>query len=298
MLLTWREATAAALYGRGGFYVREEPRAHFRTSAHVPSFARAVAALADRHGLRTVVDLGAGGGELVAGLAALQPDLALHGVDLAPRPVGLAPAVGWTAELPRCDGALVVANEWLDSVPVDVLEQTGDGPRLVLVDPRTGGEALGDAPAPNDLAWLDRWWPLRRVGERAEVGLPRDAAWAAVVRAVDGVAVAVDYAHTRDERAAGAYADGTLRAHRGGRLVRPVPDGSCDVTSAVALDAVQAAGEQAGATTLAVSSQRDAMDGLLEAGGLQQRLERAELRDPAALGGFTWLVQRCGVRVQ
>ncbi|MFD0891894.1 hypothetical protein ACFQ08_45695, partial [Streptosporangium algeriense] len=32
MWLTWRAATQRALYGENGFYLRERPSAHFRTS--------------------------------------------------------------------------------------------------------------------------------------------------------------------------------------------------------------------------------------------------------------------------
>lgn len=49
--------------------------------------------------------------------------------------------------------------------------------------------------------------------------------------------MAVDYAHVREARPP----FGTLTGFRSGREVRPVPDGSCDLTSHVALDACAAA---------------------------------------------------------
>ena len=80
---------------------------------------------------------------------------------------------------PRLTG-LLIANEWLDDVPVDVVEGTPGGPRLVLVDP-SGEESYDGPPDEDAAAWLARWWPLGP-GLRAEVGLARDAAWAHTLR--------------------------------------------------------------------------------------------------------------------
>ena len=104
--LPWGAAMEQALYGNGGFYVRERPAAHFRTSAHVsPLFAGAVAELLLRvdaalgHPAELAfVDMAAGSGELVCGvLAALPPGpagrLRPYAVELAPRPDGLDPRV-------------------------------------------------------------------------------------------------------------------------------------------------------------------------------------------------------------
>ena len=73
----------------------------------------------------------------------------------------LTPGIEWRDRLPDSVTGLVIANEWLDNVPLDVVELTGDGPRLVVVDPRTGAELPGPTPAPEDTDWIDRWWPLR-----------------------------------------------------------------------------------------------------------------------------------------
>ncbi|WP_331271919.1 SAM-dependent methyltransferase [Motilibacter aurantiacus] len=302
--LPYRAAVRHALYGPAGFYRRPEgPAGHFRTSVHASPLllAEALARLARAAGLRRVVDIGAGRGELLLALAEADPGLALHGVDVAPRPDGLPGQVRWSFRPPRGGTALLLGHEWLDDVPVDVVERTPGGVRTVLVDPRSGAETPGPPPSPADRAWLRRWWPLREVGDRAEVGRPRDRAWAAAVGTLrGGLAVAVDYAHLRVERAAGAYAAGTLRGHRDGRLVPPVPDGSCDVTAAVAMDAVAAAGLAAGARAYVLATQRAVLGHLLPEpvdGGfaaLERRARVAELRDPDGLGGFCWLVQAVG----
>ncbi|RZS79445.1 SAM-dependent MidA family methyltransferase [Motilibacter rhizosphaerae] len=294
----WREAVAEALYAPGGFYRRPEgPAGHFRTSAQEPLFAEAVAALARELGLGAVLDVGAGRGELLHGLAAHAPELRLCGVDVVPRPPGLPPGVGWTQPEERTAGdepVLAVAHEWLDAVPVDAVALAEDGPRVLLVDD-DGSEEPGPPADDAELAWLERWWPLAAPGDRAELGGPRDAAWTALLRSLPpgSAALAVDYGSLRAERAAGAFTGGTLRGHRGGRLVPPVPDGSCDITAAVAMDAVRAAGEACGATTLLDTTQREALGRLLApGGGWARELARAELRDPTGVGAFRWLLQR------
>lgn len=311
MLVGWREATSRALYGPRGFFVSGAgPAAHFRTSVHAsPLFAAAVLALAGRLGLRSVLDLGAGRGELLVQLAALDPSLWLAGVEVAPRPADLPAAIGWLAALPaRLPATLVVANEWLDDVPVDVAVRGASGWRLVLVDPATGDEAPG--PPVADASWLAQWWPSARPGVRAEIGAPRDDAWADVVSRLEGgAALAVDYAHLAADRCSGAYDGGTLTAYRRGQQVRPVPDGSCDVTSHVALDAVAAAGVLAGATNALLLRQRAALPLLgvraprLEPGGepsaylhaLARAGELAELTAAGGLGDFQWLLQTVGL---
>ncbi|GLW25093.1 hypothetical protein Mame01_51350 [Microbispora amethystogenes] len=322
MEVTWREAVERALYGAEGFYLRERPDRHFRTSVHAsPVFAEAVLRLLERvdatlgrPGVVDFVDVGSGDGLLAARVvAAAPPDLAARlravAVDLSPRPRGLDPRVAWEPEVPYGVTGLVVANEWLDNVPLDVAEATPAGPRLVLVDPATGAERPGPVPDPEDLAWLDRWWPLGPVGDRAEIGRPRDEAWAGVIaRLTRGTAVAVDYAHLAGRRPA----LGTLAGYRDGSPVPAVPDGSCDVTAHVALDACAAAGERAGAETTTLTTQREALRDLGVTGArpplalasadpagyvraLGRASQEAELIDPAGLGGFGWLSQsRCG----
>ena len=203
----WREAWTAAAYGPDGFYTRgEAPADHFRTSVHAsPLFAEAVGTLLDRVDAALgrpdpldLVDVGAGRGELLAAVAAADRPyrrrLRLLAVEVGPL---ARPGVGTVrdvADLPPVTG-LLVANEWLDDVPLDVVEQTRDGPRLVLVDV-DGRESLGPPPDPADRAWLHRWWPLAEPGDRAEIGRSRDDAWAAAIGRIErGVAVAIDYGH-------------------------------------------------------------------------------------------------------
>ncbi|MCU1602821.1 MAG: hypothetical protein JWO22_3530 [Frankiales bacterium] len=278
---SWSEAWNDALYGNDGFFLREDPLAHFRTNVAVPLFATAVRRLAQRLDVAMgfpdpfdVVDLGAGRGDLLNALTDVPPRWRLIGVDLCEP---------WAPQVPALDG-LLLANEWLDAVPLDVVE---DG-LLVLVD-EAGTETFG---APHASDWAATWWP---VGGRVEVGAPRDLAWAAAVSRVRrGAAVAIDYGHTLRERRP------TLTGYRDGRQVPPVPDGSCDITAHVALDSCAAA------TGARVLSQRDALQLLgvsailpphVDAATLERGSQARELLDPDGLGGFGWLVQSVGVDV-
>ncbi|WP_369186132.1 SAM-dependent methyltransferase [Streptomyces sp. R08] len=323
----WRTASQEALYGPEGFYRRPEgPAGHFRTSVHASAlFAGAVARLLCRvdealgsPAVLDFVDLGAGRGELVTGvLAALPSEVAARvraqGVELADRPVGLDPRVEWTAEPPKGITGLLFANEWLDNVPVEVAEVDPAGvPRLVLVR-EDGTERLGEPVSGAEASWLARWWPQApEEGLRAEIGLPRDTAWASAVAAVDqGLAIAVDYAHTRDARPP----FGTLTGFREGRETAPVPDGSCDITAHVALDACASATATASAGALPgarLLTQRAALRALGVTGArppltlastdptayvraLASAGEAAELTAPGGLGDFGWLVQSVGI---
>ncbi|MGW9207503.1 SAM-dependent methyltransferase [Embleya sp. NPDC055664] len=313
--LTWQEATRRALYGAEGFYRRAEgPAGHFRTSVHAsPLFARALADLAAASGLDTVVDVGAGRGELLIALCRIAPHLESVGVDVADRPEVLPPSIGWGPEIPAGRNVLLVANEWLDNIPVDVVEVDARGVvRVVEVDVRTGHERLGAPVGGEDARWLERWWPLgdARPGRRAEIGAPRDAAWArAVGRLERGVAVAIDYGHV----GGGRPPYGSLAGYRQGRQVPPVPDGTCDVTCHVAMDAVAAAGEAAGAGGTVLTTQRHALRALGVTGqrppyalartdptaylsALRDAGEAGELTARGGLGDFHWLTQTAPTR--
>lgn len=314
----WRAAAEAALYGPDGFYRRPEgPGGHFRTSVHAsPLFAGAVARLLcrvdealGRPASLDFVDMAAGRGELVTGvLAALPADVAArtraYAVEIADRPHTLDHRIEWLPEPPRRITGLLFANEWLDNVPVEVAEVDAAGvPRVVLVR-RDGAERLGEPVAGAEAEWLARWWPSASAteGARAEVGLPRDEAWATAVSALDlGLAVAVDYAHSATTRPP----FGTLTGFREGRETAPVPDGSCDITAHVALDACALPGAR-------LLSQRDALGALGITGArpplelastrpaeyvraLATAGEAAELTATGGLGDFGWLLQPVGI---
>jgi SAM-dependent MidA family methyltransferase len=298
------------------------PAAHFRTSTHVgPVLAGALLVLlreVDRRlghpAALDVVDVGAGRGELLAELLRqadepLARRLRPVGVDLLPRPDALDPRVAWIqGAAPACVPTLrglLIAHEWLDELPVDVVVVGDDGGlRTVLVDD-DGTESLGGPVDASTAAWVRRWWGGPAPGDRAEHGVARDAAWRACVQRVEaGTALAVDYGHVRADRDTGRYAAGTVTGYRDGRTTAPVPDGSVNLTAHVAVDSLVAADLRG--TAYPPVRQRDALLALGVSGALPEialartdpdayadALELAsqasELLDPAGLGGFWWL---------
>lgn len=313
---------AAALYGPGGFFTRPDsaPADHFRTSALAsPLFAGALAQLVARldqalgHPNRLdVVDVGAGRGELLAALVEAVPSdlrsrLRPVAVEVAPPPA--ESTVVWTDRIPTSITGLLLATEWLDNVPLDVAQRDDTGVvRYVLVDPASGEEALGEPVTGLDADWLNRWWSLAESGQRAEIGRPRDEAWADAVQAVQrGAALAIDYGHLAADRPP----LGTLTGFRHGREVAPVPDGSCDLTAHVAVDAIAAAvrdDTRAALPPAVVTTQRQALHALGLSGtrppiglartdpaaylrGLAVAGQAGELTDPAGLGAHYWLLQ-------
>ncbi|MEV4411601.1 SAM-dependent methyltransferase [Catellatospora sp. NPDC049609] len=291
-----------ALYGPDGFFVRERPADHFRTSAHSSHFARAIGTLmvdVDRAlgspEVFDLVDVGAGRGELLSGVLAALPDelrarTRAIGVEVSPRGDTTSPGIAWRAELPRGLTGLLLATEWLDNVPLDLAR---DGSYL-----DTDLHACGPLDAA-DAAWVERWWPAPP-GEIAEIGRSRDEAWADAVGALDaGLALAVDYGHQLGARPPLPTATG----FRDGREVVPAFDGTTDITCHVAIDSAAAA---AGEDHLLVR-QREALHRLGLDGArppltlastdpaaylraLAAASELAELTTPAGLGSHWWLL--------
>lgn len=330
----WSSAMERALYGPEGFYTSGTgaPGRDFRTSSTAsPHFARALLRLAahvdaalDFPDRFTLVEVAAGRGALLRTLRNHVTDeapqlagrLRLVGVDLAPRPDDLPDDVAWQRDVMDLHlfTGLLVANEWLDNVPCDVVEQ-GEAFAAYVEVAEDGTERVAERVEPADQVWLDRWWPLVDDGERAELGHHRDAAWCQAVTKIDrGLAVCVDYAHDLADREAGLWGAGSLVGYREGRQVPPRLDGSTDITAHVALDAVAAAGQVAGAGDTVLLDQRTALRALGLRGGrpdialassdpraylqaLSGAGEEAELIARGGLGDFGWLVQGVGIDV-
>lgn len=321
MALPWSEAWRRASTGAGGFWRREVPSAHFATSTG-PVLAQAMiellhdvsARIAASPGGRPtegddldVIDVGAGDGTLLNAMSDLLEGTELgarcrlRGIDVRPRPPGLRADVQWwegdAEELPASGiCGLVMAHEWLDEVPLDVIQRDARGnDRLVLVA-EDGREILGDPVPPGDplAAWASDWWPLGAVGDRTEVGVTRDRAWGRLCAAVRaGTVVASDYARDRPEP--------TLRGYRDGSVVPPVPDGSCNVTADVTIGSCVAFTAGARVSTC---TQREALAALgvsgampdptnMDAGeyarDLSHALSARVLRSPGGRGAFRWL---------
>lgn len=344
-----------ALYGPAGFFLRNRPGDHFRTSALAsPLFATALRRLLHRvddalgHPDRLdLVDVGAGRGELLAAiLQDLDPAVRRRVSATAVERAHFTPPDGVTyaATVPPGLTGLLIATEWLDNVPLDLARDSRYlDANLDLADPLDSADA----------AWCDRWWPTadpdgsattdsddraatwpdggiatrsdRDVdggdgrfgspdpddlevghGTVVEIGSARDAAWSDAVRRLDrGLALAVDYGHTRTERPD----FGTVTGFRDGREVPPALDGSTDITCHVAMDSVAEAGQAAaGGGPYVLLRQRAALHALgirgdrpalALAGTDPQGYLRAlvaagqagELTALGGLGGHWWLAQ-------
>ena len=176
-------------------------------------------------------------------------------VDLRDRPADLPAAVEWARDLwdvrydrwttgaaepwlARPEPVMIICCEWLDDLPVVVVRRHADGWREMIIGD-DGTEEFGPRLHEEQLAWADQWWPA---GQRAEVGLTRDRAWAALAAVVarrGGCALMIDYGHRLGERPA----DGSFAAYRDGRSVPPTPSGEVNLTAHVSVDSVRAVGE-------------------------------------------------------
>lgn len=287
-MIPWPEAWRQALYGPDGFYRRPEgPAGHFRTASHAApaELGGAIARLADRLRAGQIVDVGAGRGELLTSVPGDFEGRARWGVDIVGRPPHLPERIGWAAGLENLpvsalNGALVIAWELLDVVPLTICEPGGTGaPVTQLVDPGTGRERPGRPPTSIMENWIRDWWPVTAETTRIEVGLERDLFWRGLIRHAQRhgarAALCVDYAHTTADRPP----DGSLTGFRRGRAVPPVPDGTMDLTAHVAIDSLAAAS----GFPYELTTQAQALADL----GVTGR----ELLDPGGLGGFAWLLQ-------
>ena len=159
---------------------------------------------------------------------------------------------------------------------------------------RNGIERLDGPAAAPDQEWLNAWWP---VGSRAESGRTRDRAWSAALtqlRPTGGLGLLIDYGHLAHNRPI----HGSLSAYRHGRSVIPAPSAELNLTAAVAVDSVAAAGQQAGATTLLHDRQWTLLPELLPdrpsadpLANLVRRSQQAALGAGRVWGDQWWLLQ-------
>jgi hypothetical protein len=325
---TWRAVWTDSAYGRDGFWSRPHPTRHFRTAASTTGlFAERVLQLVGEDGpagrVDTVVDVGAGEGALLGNLHRLAPRLRVVGIDQLPRPAQLPHSVAWwrdrwdtrsgswttgaaDAGLAAVSGpALLIMCEWLDDLPAPLAiwhrqawhEVCTDRSPAGVEDEGSQGSLACRGPAlpDNEEQWARRWSDPERA---SIVGWTRDQAWSWAIGAVPAgsLVVAVDYGHRDGED------DGGLRGYVGGREVSPDPIRTMNITAGVALDSVAAAGEAAGARTVALARQSAMFAGLAPGPGpllgsedplarLVRRGEHARLVDPQGWGGHWWLVQ-------
>jgi SAM-dependent MidA family methyltransferase len=247
-----------ARWSADALYRNDTPYRHFDTFIrHSTELAAALSRQlsVQEDGRLEIFDLGAGDGALADHISAYMPTAVVHAVDLRPRPAQLSADVYWHTidieqqPLPRLvpDAIpILIAHEFLDDVPCDVVEVDDDG-RCIWMNADDDGRLIpGDVVTdPATLDWMHRWWPPKRPGMRIEIGLSRDRLWSRLLRTwPNTIGIAVDYGHTLRERMVGTWDGGTLTGYRQGRQVPPQLDGRTNVTAHVAVDALAAVAER------------------------------------------------------
>lgn len=310
----WCQAWAESAYGPRGYWLTAQPTKHFRTSsATTPLLAEMIVTLLDAHPeIATVVEIGAGDGQLLAALGSRRAGLALAGIDIRRGPERLPDRGTWCRDLWDVrSGAwttgealavldtldrptLIICAEWLDDLPCGIAQAYRGVLRVVEVDDR-GSERLGSPVDAGEAVWARRWWPG---GQRVEIGATRDRAWAAALTSLSsygGLGLMIDYGHVRAQRPAA----GSLTAYRHGQRLDPRPCPGLNLTAHVAVDSVAEAGHRTGAATLLQRRQREVM-AVLSAevpvadplADLVRRSERAALGNARVWGGQWWLLQQ------
>ncbi len=334
----------------GGYYTQPIPRTtrsgDFLTAPELhPIFGAALSRLVaeawerlDRPEPFTLLEYGAGAGTLaLAILAGLRADgspladaLVYAPVELSAHRLRELAARAEDARLPLVDpGRLeaapapgfVLANEFLDVLPVHLLEVREGVVREVLVGIGDDGalvEMLGDLSEPaidGRLEALRGAGVVLANGQRLEICLALDA-WAAEVgrRLQRGAVLAIDYGAPAVELYGPRRRAGTVMTYRGhaadGDARAPYRDiGERDLTAHVDTTALRAALAGAGLDVLGQTSQAELLVGC----GLEDLLRRAQERaagaaealelrsavmrllDPRHLGGFRAVVAGRGI---
>jgi NADH dehydrogenase [ubiquinone] 1 alpha subcomplex assembly factor 7 len=232
-----------------------------------------------------LVELGPGRGTLMADLlraARLRPAfldaIAVELVEASPvlretqreKLAGLPVPIVWRerfSDVPE-GPALVIANEFLDALPVRQFVRTERGwcERLVGLD-ETGGLAFGLAPEP--MAGLQRGGRAGDVLEWPKAALDAVSDIARRLASADGAALIIDYGYEGP-----AFGD-TLQAVKGHAYADPLAEpGAADVTAHVDFAKLKAAAEANGAAVHGPLPQRD----FLRALGIEARAARLKGR--------------------
>jgi SAM-dependent MidA family methyltransferase len=241
-----------------------------------------------------LVEVGASDGRLAADIleAARQRDpafysrLRVHLVEAseaarAAERAALSPFEGrlasTSAALPRSFSGALMANEWLDALPVHQVVMRREGLREVYVDVDPSGRLLAreDHPSTPELAaYLDALGVSLEPGWRAEIGLDAVAWIREAARRLDrGFLILIDYGHEAKDLYSVGHAGGTLTTfsgHTSGDAGRPgappwlAAPGTRDITAHVDFTSVRRAAEAEGLVTLGFLDQTYFLLGLLD----------------------------------
>ena len=284
-----------ALYGEGGFFtrgpVRSSAAGDFLTSPEVsPWFGKTIARCLGTRPIETLVEVGAGSGSLLRPLLAEMGSVDAWAVEVSPTAQeslrSVLPENRITEsldDLPHGLTGAIIANEFVDNLPVSIAVRTQDGWDEHFVG--TVGDELAfvavDA-RPEVAAWADDYGGEVPVGGIVEVQLAA-AGWLeqAIGTIASGVILLIDYGGTTEELEP-RRSLGTLRTYRGHHL-GPDPllePGETDITVDVNFTALLAAARHLGS-----SAELYRQDDFLVAWGLRQvvsEMKRQELASARA----------------
>jgi SAM-dependent MidA family methyltransferase len=171
---------------------------------------------------------------------------------------------------------IVLANEFFDALPVEVLSSEG----ALRIDARDGRFVETWAPpSPQELEFLDRYSVHPEPGERVEVSLIAQQSMDRIAASLDrGFIIAIDYGHTREEQLAGRHR-GTVKALRQ-HSVSASPyeaPGEQDLTADVNFTALAAAAERHGMLTQKLRTQSQFLMGIGETNQFADVFEECRL---------------------
>lgn len=250
--IPWINAWESAAFGPNGFYGEfgskgRNPYEHFRTAVQsnpglaadlFPYLLQAYSYCGSPSQF-LILDIGGSDGSLIKNL---QPLIRENGLNWKTQIYDVSS--GDARKIPiREKFGVVIAHELLDDIPTTIVEYDGGlTPRIVLVDPVSGHEQLGESVSEAELKWLVQWWPQTEPHARRELGITRDHTWVKLVNIFSaGRAIAIDYSHSLDQRAKGLFDAGTLTGYQHGGSVRTIPNGEVNITAHVALDSCASA---------------------------------------------------------
>ena len=170
---------------------------------------------------------------------------------------------------------ILFANEFFDALPVEIVSARGS----MRVDVREGRFVETWVPtSAAELEFLDRCSIHPEEGERVEVPLAAQKAFADALNFERGFAVVIDYGYTRKEQLAGRHR-GTVKAIRR-HAVSASPyeaPGEQDITADVNFTALAAVAEQRGMTVQKLVTQSQFLMGIGEANQFADAFEDCRL---------------------
>lgn len=248
-----------------------------------------------------VVELGPGRGTLMADLVraagalpAFRAALDIHLVETSPvlaarqRETLTDMPASWHADIGAVPPGptILIANEFLDALPVRQFVMTPKGWRERVVGAADGRLAFGLAPDPVPPAIIPEALRQAEPGAVFEYCPAFEALCAALASRASNAPLAalfIDYGH------AGSAHGETLQAVKGHGFVDPLAEpGEADLTAHVDFEALGRAARAAGLTVSPVSTQRDFLFGL----GLAPRAEALARANPAAFEAIRSSVER------